>query len=109
MPSPSYVAVIGSWPMILAENPIEHVPLPVSVQLPEPPNVPALLGETLQVTLPVGVPTVPIVLASVTVAVHVVDTPTSVGFGAQVTLVLESRCTARLAVPTLGKCVASPV
>jgi hypothetical protein len=107
MASPAYAAVTCSEPRTLGENPTEHMPLLLNVQLPDA-NVPPLLGDTLQVTVPDGVPTVPTGLVSVTVAVQVVATPTSVGFGVQATVVPERRWTVRLVVPLLGRCLASP-
>jgi len=59
-------------------------------QLAELAKAPALVGFTVQVTAPDGVPTVP-GLVSVTVAVHVVATPRSVGFGEHTTTVAVVR------------------
>jgi hypothetical protein len=68
-------------------------------------NVPAAL---VHVIVPPGVIAVP-VLASATVAVQLVATPTSVGTGAQATPVVSDRFAAvTMAVVALGECVESP-
>ena len=83
--------MITGEPMRLGVKATEQVPPLLSVQLAGAANVPAPFGFTLQVTVPEGVPTVPTGLVSVTVAVHVVATPRSVGFGEHTTAVAVVR------------------
>ena len=76
-------------PTALGVNVTEHsadVRFPDSTQLPPPPNPPA--GELAKLTDPVGAAVAtPAALASVTVAVHVVDCPTTTAPGEQATAV----------------------
>jgi hypothetical protein len=80
----------------------EQVPPPARVQLPDPLKTPVPLGPEIQATVPDGMPLVPTVLVSVTVAVHVVDTRRLVGFVTHTTLVPLVRWTVRLVTAELG-------
>jgi hypothetical protein len=84
---------------------VAELPLPVSVQL-ELLNVPAPL--LLKPTVPVGVLLVP-TSVSLTVAVQVVDCPTTTDAGLQLTLVpVERLLTVTMVVPELTAWVVSP-
>lgn len=81
-------------------------PLPDKVQAPPPLNVPAL--SEVKVTVPLGVVFVPAAV-SVTVAVHVVELPTSTVPGEQETLVeVERLVTLTVVLPADPLCVLSP-
>ena len=111
--SPLYVAVIVCVPVPTAEGvyvteQLAELPLPASVHVPLALKVPVPLD--VKLTVPVGVVFVPVPV-SVTVAVHVVDWPTVMEPGAQLTAVLVGRCagaTVTAVVPELPACTASP-
>src|SRR3989442_661764 len=82
-------------------------PLPDSVQVPPPLKVPT--PSELKVTVPLGVVFVPAAV-SVTVAVQVVEPPTSTVPGEQETLVdVERLVTVTVVLPTEPVCALSPL